>query len=114
MRWLRPLGYELDVDQALVEIITLLAEEIDKDAKHFRTYEIVKSRVVTDLKTTIVVKKKDKFIKKIKKRFGVEEVGTTEEEEADEEEDGNENKEDEPLKLKQGPDEDKEEGAKEE
>ena len=72
VRWLRPLGYELDVDQPSATITTLLAEEIDKAAKHFGTYDIVKSRVVIDLKKTTVVKKKDKLIKKIKKRFGVE------------------------------------------
>ena len=33
VRWLRPLGYELDVDQASAAITTLLAEEIDKAAK---------------------------------------------------------------------------------
>ena len=27
VRWLRPLGYELDVDQASIDITTLLAEE---------------------------------------------------------------------------------------
>ena len=35
VRWLRPLGYKLDVDQALVAITALLVEEIDKNAKHF-------------------------------------------------------------------------------
>ena len=90
VRWLRPLGYELDVDQASVAITSLLAKEIDKFAKPFGTYDVVKSRVVTDLKTTTVMKKKDKMIRKIKKRFGadIEEASTTtEEEEADEEED---------------------------
>ena len=40
VRWLRPLGYEIDVDQASMTIKTLLAEEIDKDAKHFGTYDV--------------------------------------------------------------------------
>lgn len=79
VRWLRPLGYELDVDQASATITILLAEEFDKNAKAFGTYDIVKSRVVTELKTATAVKKKDKLIRKIKKKFGVEE-GTTEEE----------------------------------
>jgi len=30
--WLRPLGYELDVDQASATITALLAEEMDKNA----------------------------------------------------------------------------------
>ena len=116
--WLRPLGYEIDVDQASTIITTLLAEDIDKEKKHFETYDVVKSRVVTDLKMTTAVKKKDKLIKKMKTRFGVEVVGRTEEEEVDEEEDDSENEEDEPkkepLQLTQGLGEDKEEGAKEE
>ena len=35
VRWLRPLGYELDIDQASTAITTLLVEEIDKSTKHF-------------------------------------------------------------------------------
>ena len=64
------MGYELDVDQASTTIIALLAEETDKTTKHFGTYDVVKSRVVTDLKIATIVKKKDKLIKKLKKRFG--------------------------------------------
>lgn len=65
------------------------------------------------------MKKKDKLIKKIKKRFGVEAVGTTEEEEVGEEEEDSENEEEGeleqgPLQLTQGLGEDKEEGVKEE
>ncbi len=96
VRWLRLLGYELDIDQAPTTITTLLAKEIDKTAKHFGTYDIVKSRMVTDLKIATVVKKKDKLVKKIKKKFGVEEASTSDEEEADEEEEDNENGGDEP------------------
>ena len=88
VRWIRPLGYELDVDQALAAITTLLIEEIEKAAKPFGTYDIVKSRVVTDMKIASTVKRKDKLIKKIKKKFGadIEAVGTVEEEEEEESE----------------------------
>ena len=34
VRWLRPLGYELDVDQASTTITSLLVEEIDMASKH--------------------------------------------------------------------------------
>ena len=67
LRWLRPLRYELDVDQDSIAITSLLVEEIDKATKHFGTYDVVKSKVVTDLKTTSVVKRKDKLVKKLKK-----------------------------------------------
>ena len=42
VRWLRPLGYELDVDEASTTITTLLAKEIDKERKAFGTYDLVK------------------------------------------------------------------------
>lgn len=69
VRWLRLLGYELDVDQASNTITTLLVEEIDKDAKPFGTYYVVKSRVVTDLKTAFAVKRKENLVRKIKKKI---------------------------------------------
>ena len=31
VRWLRPLGYEINVDEASITITTLLSEEIDKE-----------------------------------------------------------------------------------
>ena len=74
--WLRPLGYELDVDQALVAITTLLTEEMDKNAKAFGTYDVFRSRVVTYLKTTTKIKKKEKLVKRIKKKLGVEATST--------------------------------------
>lgn len=109
VRWLRPLGYELDIDQASIAITTLLAEEVDKNAKAFGTYDIAKSRVVTDLMTATAVKKKEKLVRKIKRKFGVEGEGTTEEEEDDIEYEG-----DEPQDMTQGLGEDTEESAKEE
>ena len=72
------------------------------------------------MKTATAVKKKDKLIKKLKKRFGTdfESTGTIAEEEEADEEDESENEEDDPrqgpLQLTQGLGEDKEEGAKEE
>ena len=61
--------------------------------------------VVIDLKTSTIVKKKDKLVRKLKKRFEVDigETGTTKEGEEvgdDKEEDDNEKEEDE---LKKGP-----------
>ena len=97
VRWLRPLGYELDVDQASAAITTLLAEESDKTVKIFGTYDVVKYRVVKNLKTVSVVKKKEKMVKKIKKKFGIEETSVIGEAEeiSDDEEEGDEEKEEE-------------------
>ena len=120
VRWLRPSGYEPDVDQSLVAITTFLVEDIEKIAKLFGTHDIVKSRVVTNLKTASVIKRKDKLVKKLKKKFGADlgEVGTTEEAKEisdDEDEDkGEDELEQGPLQLTQGLGEDKDESAKEE
>ena len=40
VRWLRPLGYEINVDEASTTITTLLAEEVEKDSKAFGNYEL--------------------------------------------------------------------------
>ena len=109
VRWLRPLGYELDIDQASAAIISLLAEEVDKNAKVFGTYDTVKSRVIIELKTTSAVKKKDKLVRKIKRKFGVKEGSAEDDEEEADEEEG-----DKTLGLTQGSGEDKEESAEEE
>ena len=67
---MRPLAYEINVDEAPTTITTLLAKEIDKDDKRFGTYDIVKSRVEIDLKMASTLKKKDKMVKKLKAQFG--------------------------------------------
>ena len=94
--WLRPLGYEINVDEAFATITTLLVEEMDKEAKTFGTYDIVKSRVEIDLKMASTIKRKDKMVKKIKEKFG--------EGDEEEEEDGQG-----PLAISQGLCEDTEE-----
>ena len=121
VRWLRPLGYELDVDQASVAIKAFLAEKIDKATKNFGTSNVVKLKVVIDLKKASAVKRKDKIVKKLKKKFGEDlgEEGTIEEaEEISDNEEGDDKDEDEleqgPLQLTQGLGEDKDESVKEE
>ena len=88
VRWLRPLGYEINIDEASATITTLLAKDIDKSAPHFGTYDVVRSKVDMELKTTFTIKKKDRLVKKLKTRFkeGAIEV-KEEDEEADEDED---------------------------
>ena len=117
VRWLRPLGYELDVDQALATITTLLAEDIDKFSKPFGTYDVVKSKVEIELKTASIVKRRDKLVRKIKKKFGADIERTTcvakEEGEEDESEEDEEQGQG-PMELTQGLGEDKEEGVEEE
>ena len=93
VKWLRPLGYEVNVDEASVAIRALLLEEFDKEEKHFGTYDIVKSRVDTKLKIASLMRKKDKIIKKLKTQLGVDD------DEEDNEEDA---KEQGPLAIIQG------------
>ena len=84
VRWLRPLGYEINVDEASAAITTLLFEEFDKEAKKFGTYDIVKSRVDTDLKIASSMRKKEKIIKKLKTQLGVDDDEEDNEEDAKE------------------------------
>jgi len=58
VRWIRPLGYEINIDEASIVITTLLTEEIDKSGPHFCTYDVVRSKVDMELKTTFTLKKK--------------------------------------------------------
>ena len=52
VRWLRTLGYEINIDEASTAKTTLLAKEVDKNAKIFGKYDVVKSKVEMELKTT--------------------------------------------------------------
>ena len=90
VRWLRPLGYEINIDEAFVAITTLLVEEIDKTAKSFCTFDVVKSKVEMELKIASTIKKKDRLVKKLKARFG---EGAVKAEEEEEEEDDEEEQE---------------------
>lgn len=87
VRWLRPLGYELDVDEAYAVITTLLVEEVDKTAKPFGTFDVVKLKIEKEIKTASVIKKKDELIKKLKNKFGEGAKAEAEVEEEDDEED---------------------------
>ena len=104
VRWLRPLGYEINIDEASVAITALLAEEVDKTTKLFGNYDVVKSKVEMELKTTSTLKKKDKLVRKLKEKFR---EGARNDDEDDEEEE--EAQAQEPLALTQGMGEDVEE-----
>ena len=69
VRWIRPLGYEINVDEAFAVIIALLAKEIDKSTKEFGNYEMAKSKITMELKITSIIKKKDNLLNKVKDKF---------------------------------------------
>jgi hypothetical protein len=106
VRWLKPLGYELYIDEADAAITPLLVEEVDKSAKPFGTYENVKEKIISDKKCATVPKKINKLVKKIKEQFGVGEEDVEEEEEEEEEAQG-------PLAITQGLGDDQEEETEE-
>lgn len=66
----------------------MLAKEIDKTTKPFGTYDVVKSKVEMEFKIASIIKRNDKLVKKIKKKFckGIEGAIEEEEEEEDESE----------------------------
>ena len=63
VRWLRPLGYEINIDGASAIITPLLEKDIEKSAKPFGTFDVVKSKVEMELKTTSTLKKRDRLVK---------------------------------------------------
>ena len=69
---------------------------MEKVKKPFGTFDFVKSEVEIELKTASTIKQKDRWVKKLKARFG-EGATEAEEEEEEEEEHGQA-----PLKLTQG------------
>ena len=107
VRLLRPLGYEINVDESSAAIKTLLSEEVDKTANFFGNYEMVKSKITMELKIASAIKKKDRIVKKLKAKFG--EGAEEEEEEEEEDEEEEETQTQDSLALTQGMGEDEEE-----
>lgn len=70
VRWLRPLGYEINVDEASATIKASLVEDVDKNAKEFGNYELAKSKITMELEKTSIIKRKDKLVKTLKAKFG--------------------------------------------
>jgi hypothetical protein len=77
-------------------IVALLKEEIDNDAKPFGKYEEAKARIMTDIKIDSKEKKRKKIIEYLEEKLGTQGMGK------------------EPLQLTQGLREDKEEGSSDE
>lgn len=70
VRWIRQLGYEINIDEASATITTLLVDDIDKSAKPFGTFNVVKSKFEMELKNASTIRTKDRLVKKLKARFG--------------------------------------------
>ena len=61
VRWLKALLYEVNIDETSTAITALLSEEVDNNASYFGTFEEAKVRIITNLYTTKVVRKKSKI-----------------------------------------------------
>ena len=66
MRWIRPLGNEINVDEASTKITTLLVEEVDKEPTTFGNYDLAKSKITMQLKIASVISKRKKLVNKLK------------------------------------------------
>lgn len=86
---------------------------MDKTTKPFGTFDVVKSKIEIKLKTTSIINKKEKLVRKIKNKFG-EGVEVAEEEEDEEDDEDEEEQGQGPIELTQGLGQDKEEGVEEE
>ena len=69
VRWLRPLGYEINVDEASTAIKTLLTEDVYAKATTFGNYDVVKSKVTMDLKSALVIRKRTKLSRNLKRNL---------------------------------------------
>lgn len=100
VKWIKPLPYGINVDEALSAITTLLVEDIDKSSTSFGNYEEAKSRITMELKIASMIRRKNKIVKKLKERF--EKGGEDEEDEEEDEDEEEQEQAQAPLALSQG------------
>lgn len=86
VRWLRPLGNEINVGEASVAIVSLLADDVDTKATSFGNCAMTKSKISMDFKNSLIIRKKNKIVKNLEEKFGEGEKGNEEEGNDDEEE----------------------------
>lgn len=65
--WLMPLPYEVNINEAIAAITTLLADEIDSKTPYFGTYEEAKSKTTMGLMATTLERKRKKIVKNLEK-----------------------------------------------
>ena len=65
MAWVKPLDYEVNIDDTKDIIEALLNESIDPKATHFGTYDKFKARIELEIKLPQAVSKGKKRIEKI-------------------------------------------------
>lgn len=88
--WIRPMQYEVNIDEIIVAMIAFLSEEIDKNSKPFNTYEKVKIKMMMQTKVPKMGKKRRKMVVDLEGKRGEGSLhitkGKGEDEECEEEE----------------------------
>ena len=64
--WVKPLGYEVNIDETKDIIEALVNEIVDPKASYFRTYDEAKARIKLQIKLPQAVKKKKEEDRKTK------------------------------------------------
>ena len=64
--WVKPLGYEVNIDETKDIIEALINELVDHKASYFGTYDETKTRIELEIKLTQAVNKGKKIIAKLK------------------------------------------------
>ena len=67
--WLRPLPYEVIIDEITTTITALLAEEVDKSDKVFGKYEEAKTQITFNLKIATLERKIKNMMKNLKRHW---------------------------------------------
>ena len=70
MAWVKPLPYEVNIDEARDFIVTLLKEPIDAEASYFGTYNEAKDRIEAGIKIPQILKRGKKRIEEMRKKLG--------------------------------------------
>ena len=87
--WVKPLGYEVNIDETKDVIEALINESVNPNATYFDTYEETKARIELEIKLPHVVNKGKRRIAKMQTKVPLmltEGKGEDEEEETEEEE----------------------------
>lgn len=73
--WLKPFGYEIDIDDVSAKITTLLNEEIDAKDEPFGKYEEERDRITMDIKIACSKKNRNKMIEDLEEKLGIQTKG---------------------------------------
>lgn len=67
--WLRPMLYEVNIDEVIVEMTTLLSQDINVNSEPFGTYDIIKHQMYIDTSEPKIDKNRKKIIKGLEGKY---------------------------------------------